>query len=627
MLVRAMRYGDVRSTDTTALGEVATSLLVRIEAALPAAVTGLGDEAAEALRDRVEEVHAATALMSADQRGPTWFDTLERLTRRADLHGLLAGRFVRLLADAQVFDATTRPVGCSGRCPSGRRRRRRRAWIEGFLAGGGLLLVHDTALLGTLDAWLAGLRPEEFVDVLPLLRRTFGGFQTAERRQLAHQLRRLDGAGSTAAARETTEWSDADLARATPGRGHRGPPPGSAVPARGRPMTAERLRRWRLTLGEDSADASEDLGLSADDQRMDEALAALYGGGRQPGDGSSTEPRTGGLGGSAPRVATWLGDIRAYFPSSVVQVMQRDAIDRLGVRALLLEPELMESLEPDVHLVSTLISLGSAIPETSKATARHGRPHRRRRRREAVANRTRAAVTGALNRAARTHRPKLRDIDWNRTIAKNLKHYLPEQRTVVPERLVGYGRRQQHVERDIILAIDQSGSMAASVVYASIFGAVIASLRAVRTSLVVFDTAVVDLTEELSDPVELLFATQLGGGTDINRAIAYCQGLVTRPTDTVFVLISDLFEGGVRDEMLARVEQLRDAGVVVVVLLALSDEGAPAFDRALAGDLAELGVPAFAVHARTRSPTCWRSPWSAATSGPGRRNRSSTSAG
>ena len=361
-------------------------------------------------------------------------------------------------------------------------------------------------------------------------------------------------------------------------------------------MTAERDRRWRLTLGEDSAEPSEGFGLSADDQRMDEALAALYGGGGRPGDGSSTEPRTGGLGGSAPRVATWLGDIRTYFPSSVVQVMQRDAIDRLGVRALLLEPELMESLEPDVHLVSTLISLGSAIPETSKATARTvvrtvvDDVERR------IANRTRAAVTGALNRAARTRRPKLRDIDWNRTIAKNLKNYLPEQRTVVPERLVGYGRRQQHVERDIILAIDQSGSMAASVVYASIFGAVIASLRAVRTSLVVFDTAVVDLTEELSDPVELLFATQLGGGTDINRAIAYCQGLVTRPADTVFVLISDLFEGGVRDEMLARVEQLRDAGVVVVVLLALSDEGAPGVRPGPGRRPRRAGCPRVRVH-------------------------------
>ena len=159
-------------------------------------------------------------------------------------------------------------------------------------------------------------------------------------------------------------------------------------------MTAERLRRWRLTLGGDSADTAEDVRLSADDQRMDEALAALYGAGR-PGDGSSTEPRTGGLGGSAPRVATWLGDIRAYFPSSVVHVMQRDAIDRLGVRALLLEPELMESLEPDVHLVSTLISLGSAIPETSRATARSVVRTVVDDVEKRIANRTRAAVTGA----------------------------------------------------------------------------------------------------------------------------------------------------------------------------------------------------------------------------------------
>jgi hypothetical protein len=215
VLVRAMRYGDVRSTDTTALGEVATSLLVRIEAALPTAVSGLGDEAAESLRDRVEEVHAATALMPAERR-TEWLDTLERLTRRADLHGLLAGRFVRLLADAQVFDAEDTARRLQRALSVGSTPAEKAAWIEGFLAGGGLLLVHDTALLGTLDAWLDELRPEEFIDVLPLLRRTFGGFQPAERRQLAHQVRRLDAGALGGATRTATEWSDADLARATP---------------------------------------------------------------------------------------------------------------------------------------------------------------------------------------------------------------------------------------------------------------------------------------------------------------------------------------------------------------------------------------------------------------------------
>jgi Mg-chelatase subunit ChlD len=277
-----------------------------------------------------------------------------------------------------------------------------------------------------------------------------------------------------------------------------------------------------------------------------------------------------------------------------VQVLQRDAIDRLRLRELLLEPELLESVEPDVHLIGTLLSLNRVMPETTKATARQvvaavvADVERR------IANRTRAAVSGALSRAARSRRPKPRDIDWNRTIGANLARYLPEQRTVIPERLVGYGRRQQVVARDVVLAIDQSGSMASSVVYASVFGAVLASIQALRTSLVVFDTAVVDLTEKLHDPVDVLFGTQLGGGTDINRAIAYSQTLISRPRDSIFVLVSDLIEGGIREQMLARMAALHADGVRVVVLLALSDEGAPVFDQDNAAALAELGVPAFA---------------------------------
>lgn len=349
----------------------------------------------------------------------------------------------------------------------------------------------------------------------------------------------------------------------------------------------ERMRRWRLLLGS-AADASCG-GVTSRDQAIDGALAALYDG-RPDGSGD----RSAGLGASAPRVARWLGDIRTYFPSSVVQVMQRDAVDRLNLRQLLLEPELLESVEPNVHLVGTLLSLNKVMPETTKSTARQVVRTVVAEVEKRIANRTRTAVSGALNRAARTHRPKLRDIDWNRTIAKNLSRYLPEYRTVVPERLVGYGRRQQVVARDVVLAIDQSGSMASSVVYASVFGAVLASIRSLKTSLVVFDTEVVDLTEQLSDPVDVLFGVQLGGGTDINRALAYCESLVTRPADTLFVLISDLIEGGVRDQMLARLGALAASGAQVVVLLALSDDGAPTYDTENAAALAELGVPAFA---------------------------------
>ena len=365
------------------------------------------------------------------------------------------------------------------------------------------------------------------------------------------------------------------------------------APEQEAPDDRERRRRWRLLLGQ-ASDAGLGIELEGGDLTVDAAMAAVY---DQPGDDGEQAPtgkRQAGLGASAPRVARWLGDIRSYFPTSVVQVVQRDAIDRLGLRSLLLEPELLETVEPDVHLVGTLLSLSSVMPETSKQTARRVVAAVVAEVEKRIADRTRSAVTGALNRAARTRRPPLRDLDWNRTIAANLQHYQPEHRTVIPERLVGYGRKQSSVHRDVVLAIDQSGSMAASVVYASVFGAVLASIRALRTSLVVFDTAVVDLTEHLSDPVEVLFGTQLGGGTDINRAIAYCQTLITRPADSVFVLVSDLYEGGIRDQMLARIAAMVDSGVQVIVLLALSDDGAPSYDHDHAAALAELGVPAFA---------------------------------
>ncbi|WP_405747905.1 VWA domain-containing protein [Streptomyces sp. NBC_01525] len=337
--------------------------------------------------------------------------------------------------------------------------------------------------------------------------------------------------------------------------------------------------------------------LRGQDRAMDEALGALYGRDGAERDGDRRDAggrRAAGLGASAPGVARWLGDIRTYFPSPVVQIMQRDAIDRLGLAALLLEPEMLEAVEADVHLVGTLLTLNKAMPETTRETARAvvrkvvAQLERR------LATRTRATLTGALDRSARTARPRHRDIDWDRTVRANLKNYLPEHRTVVPERLIGYGRAARSVKKEVVLCVDQSGSMAASVVHASVFGAVLASMRALDTRLVVFDTAVVDLTEQLDDPVDVLFGTQLGGGTDINRALTYCQSRITRPADTVVVLISDLYEGGIRDGMLKRVAAMKASGVQFVCLLALSDEGAPAYDREHAAALAALGVPAFA---------------------------------
>ena len=354
-------------------------------------------------------------------------------------------------------------------------------------------------------------------------------------------------------------------------------------------MSSERLRRWRLVLGGGEADGIGET-LGGDDSGRDSVLDALY------GDTSSGQGggRGSGLGRSSPRVARWLGDIRSYFPASVVSVLQRDAMERLGLAQLLLEPELLGAVQPDIHLVSTLLGLQRAIPEHSRETARAVVRSVTDQLEARLAAPTRQAVTGALHRAARTRRPKTGDIDWGRTVAANLRHYQPELGTVIPERLVGYGRRSPQVLREVILCLDQSGSMAASVVYASVFGAVLASVRSLSTRLVVFDTAVVDLTDDLDDPVDVLFGVQLGGGTDIAGALSYCAGRVTRPSDTVLVLVSDLFEGGDPEEMLRVAASLVGSGVTVVALLALSDDGAPAYDHDHAAAFAALGIPAFA---------------------------------
>lgn len=348
----------------------------------------------------------------------------------------------------------------------------------------------------------------------------------------------------------------------------------------------ERLRRWRLVLGGAEADGTG-VRLGGDQAAIDAALAAVYDTGR--GD------RRGGLGASAPSVARWLGDIRTYFPGPVVRVIQQDAMKRLELDRLLLEPEVLETIEPDVHLVGTLLALNSIIPQKTRATARIvvrkvvDELERR------LAQETRQSVTGALNRAARTNRPRrLADVDWNTTIRRNLRHYQPDYQTIVAETLVGYGRRQRASLKDVILAVDQSGSMASSVVFSSVFAAVLASMRSLRTQLVVFDTAVVDLSDKLEDPVEVLFGTQLGGGTDINQALAYSQTLVRKPSDTIMLLISDLYEGGDEKELIKRAASIVAGGVRLIVLLALSDDGAPAYDHGNAAALAALGCPVFA---------------------------------
>lgn len=343
----------------------------------------------------------------------------------------------------------------------------------------------------------------------------------------------------------------------------------------------EHLRKWRLILGGQQNDGTG-ASLGKEDTLIDKTLEALY-----------DNDRKGSLGPSSPNVARWLGDIRTFFPSSVVQVMQQDAMKRLNLTQMLFEKEMLENVEPDVHLVATLMTLSRVIPDKTKDTARQVVRKVVDELMRKLAQPTQQAIVGSLNKSARNRRPRHNEINWHATILKNLKHYQPDYKTIIPETRIGYGRKRSSL-KDVVLCLDQSGSMGTSVVYSGIFGSVMASIPAIKTKMVVFDTAVADLTEELTDPVELLFGVQLGGGTDIHAALTYCKQIITKPLDTVLVLITDLYEGGNEADMRKRATELVSAGVQVIVLLALNDDGAPAYDHQNAQFLSNLGIPVFA---------------------------------
>jgi hypothetical protein len=341
------------------------------------------------------------------------------------------------------------------------------------------------------------------------------------------------------------------------------------------------LNKWRMVLGGNDADGTG-FSLSGQELQMDKTLEALY-----------DSEKKGGLGPSSPNVSRWLGDIRTFFPASVVQIMQRDALQRLNITQMLLEKEMLENVEPDVHLVATLLTLKHAIPDKTRDTARQVVKRVVDELLKKLTQPTLQAITGSLHRSIRNRRPRHNEINWHATILKNLQHYQPAYKTIIPETRIGYGRRTTSL-KDVVLCLDQSGSMGTSVVYSGIFGSVMASIPAIKTRMVVFDTAVADLTEELNDPVDLLFGVQLGGGTDIQAALSYCQQIITRPADTVLVLITDLFEGGSDDNMRKRAAELTAAGVQVIVLLALNDDGAPSYDHSNAQFMSNLGIPVFA---------------------------------
>lgn len=354
----------------------------------------------------------------------------------------------------------------------------------------------------------------------------------------------------------------------------------------------EQIARWRLILGSESQSRFDDMGgqpLTPEEYMMDQALAAIYG-----GDGESFGGRGAGKGPSAPHISKWLGDLRSLFDSETVAVVQNDAIERKGLKQLLLEPELLDNLEPDLNLASTLLMLKDQIPKKSKESARKFIRRIVEDINQLLENDMRRAVTAALNKRAHSPLPSAAAIDFPMTIRRNLKHYDPSLGAIIPERVYFFDRSSRVNRWNVILDIDQSGSMGESILYSSVMACILASMPAVQTHVVAFDTQIMDLTPLCADPVDLLFGFQMGGGTDIAKSIAYCQGLVEEPGKTLFFLISDLEEGGNRSALLRRIEEMQASGVTVIVLLAIADGGKAYYDEITAQRIANMGIPCFA---------------------------------
>lgn len=352
------------------------------------------------------------------------------------------------------------------------------------------------------------------------------------------------------------------------------------------------LKRWRLILGTSCEDTMASMGgfgeMSAEELLMDSALSQIYG-----GSGSGTATGQAGHGKSSPKLTKWLGDLRSLFSSAEVRVIQNDAIERCGLKQLLFEPEMLESLEPDISTASLLLTLKEQIPTKAKDNARRYIARIVEDINRRLSDDLRRSVTAALNKREHSPIPSAAAMDFRTTIRRNLGNYDPERKLLLPERFWFFDRAAKSGSRTVILDIDQSGSMGESAIYSSVIGCILASISSLKTHIVAFDTAFTDLTELCSDPVELLYGIQLGGGTDIEKSVAYCSSLVTQPEKTTMFLVTDLYEGGNRNALLRRLEELHSSGVKLVVILAISDSGKPIYDQSMAEKIAAFGVPCF----------------------------------
>ncbi|MEV0132688.1 VWA domain-containing protein [Dactylosporangium sp. NPDC050688] len=354
---------------------------------------------------------------------------------------------------------------------------------------------------------------------------------------------------------------------------------------------AAALERWRLVLGEPGRSVMDGGQLSAAGAGRDAALDWLYGRDEDLERRGIRQPRHGSDGPSLVTTVDWLDGITTLFPKETVERLQRDAVERYQIHDVVTDPAVLARIEPNPTLLKAVLRTKHLMNPDVLLLARRIVETVVRQLMERLATQVRHAFSGARSRSASRFKVA-RNFDIRRTLRANLRHYRPQERKVYVETAYFVARTRRHLERwQVILLVDQSGSMTGSVIHSAVTAACLWGLPGVKTHLVAFDTAVVDLTADVDDPVELLMKVQLGGGTDIAQAMAYGAGLIEQPRRTILVLISDLYEGAGRGERLVRlVRDLAGQGTKVLCLAALDEDADPAYDRDMGQRLADAGA-------------------------------------
>jgi Mg-chelatase subunit ChlD len=351
------------------------------------------------------------------------------------------------------------------------------------------------------------------------------------------------------------------------------------------------LDRWRLILGKyaDQRLLGHGVGRDADLARMDRALDYLYGREYQ-GRGLRRDPAPGSLDPSQVTLVDWLGEVRELFPRETVEVIEKHALDRYGLTELITDPQTLERLEPNQQLLRTLLTLRGHLKGDVVNVARRIIRQVIEDIRKRLESDIRRTLSGRLNRFRHSPVAIAQNFDARGTIRRNLKNFDRERNQIVVEQMRFFERNTRRLPWEVILCVDQSGSMADSVIHSAVMAGILAGLPALRVRIVVFDTSVVDLSAHADDPVELLMRVQLGGGTDIAQAVRYCAQLVQVPHRTILALITDFCEGAQPGELVRAVKRLSEARVKMIGLASLDDQVNPVYDRAMAERLAACGM-------------------------------------